>query len=811
MAAPLYKRYPRELRNNAGKWLGIFLMLVIAISFTTGFLVAASSIERIVATMPEDYQIEDISFTTSFKAPKKALADVEALGGTVYEMFYRDLPLSYAGATHESTTRVFANRTEINLPVYAQGRAPQARGEIALDRVYCANNNLDLGSTVQVGGRDFELVGIVTLGDYSSQFQRNGEFVFNALSFTICQVVQEDFDELVDTAPVYHYSMLLDNRSMDLADRIDIEEQIADVFEEHDVVLDDLMDKDTNNAIHYAGDDVSGDQMMWQILLLLLIVIMAFVFVVLTGATIEEESGVIGTLMASGYRKGEIVRHYLAMPAIVGLSGCLVGNVLGYAWFTKPMQELYYNSYSLPPYQTFWNTRVFIVTTVVPFALLLVITLFGLLSKMRFTPLQFLRHELGKARGGARLVLPEKLPYLTRFRMRVFTRNFSQFVILFCGIFFASFLLFFGMCMLPSINHFAELSEQDVRANHMYALKAPLEIDVSAAERDAMAAAEELLLMEDKTSVSPLALAELALRSSTIDEDANLANTLANTPEAVEQAEKYGVYQLLVPRKFSDTSEEVTVYGIQEDSRYFSDIDVTGGKVAVGQGVFQKCRIQLGETAELSDRFSSDVYTITPTSESGTSATMSLYMSLNAFNEMFDNEPDYFNGYLSDEELNLNQRYVASDLTPAEMTKIVDQMQDSMGSMMEMLVAISVAIYLVLIYLLTKTVLDRSARAISSMKVFGYRDREINKLYVRAITVTVLASLVLCLPLIIYAVKGMLVIALSRYAGNITAFTPPYLLAMIVAIGAATYAVVALLHMRRIRRVPLSLAVKVEE
>ena len=43
----------------------------------------------------------------------------------------------------------------------------------------------------------------------------------------------------------------------------------------------------------------------------------AFVFVVLTNATIEQESAIIGTLLASGYRRSEIVLHYLALPAIV--------------------------------------------------------------------------------------------------------------------------------------------------------------------------------------------------------------------------------------------------------------------------------------------------------------------------------------------------------------------------------------------------------------------------------------------------------------------------------------------------------------
>ena len=37
MASPLAKRLPRELRNNLGKYLGMFLLLTLAIAFTSGY------------------------------------------------------------------------------------------------------------------------------------------------------------------------------------------------------------------------------------------------------------------------------------------------------------------------------------------------------------------------------------------------------------------------------------------------------------------------------------------------------------------------------------------------------------------------------------------------------------------------------------------------------------------------------------------------------------------------------------------------------------------------------------------------------
>ena len=80
MASPLTKRLPREFRNNLGKYLGMFLLLALAIAFTTGFLVAASSIEAIGNGMRDDYNSEDGHFATTCKADDDAIEAVEALG-----------------------------------------------------------------------------------------------------------------------------------------------------------------------------------------------------------------------------------------------------------------------------------------------------------------------------------------------------------------------------------------------------------------------------------------------------------------------------------------------------------------------------------------------------------------------------------------------------------------------------------------------------------------------------------------------------------------------------------------------------------
>ena len=401
----LLRRFPRDLRNNLGKYLGIFLLLVVSIALVAGFLSAASSISKIIEDMPEKYTIEDGQFSTSFKANDKAIDAVEELGCTVYESFNMDLPAvkSKSDSSEETdfTLRTYNNRTEVNLAAYCEGNQPSASDEIAVDRVFASNAGISVGDTIEVAGKTMTVSGIMTMPDYQALFEKNSDFVFNALTFTVAEVSPEAFDDFAqDNSVTYTYSFVTDNRSMALSDRVDMEKDMVTALSDNNVAISSLIDSSNNQGIGYPADDIEGDSSMWETLMFLLIIIMAFVFVVLTSATIEEESSVIGTLMSMGFKKGEILLHYMTLPTFVGLLGAVFGNVLGYTLMADPMKDLYYNSYSLPPYAATWDWHVFIITTVVPVVLLIVITFIGLLRKLRFSPLQFLRHELG--RGGTR-------------------------------------------------------------------------------------------------------------------------------------------------------------------------------------------------------------------------------------------------------------------------------------------------------------------------------------------------------------------------------------------------------------------------
>ena len=886
MMSPLTKRFPRELKNNLGKYLGIFLLMSVAIALTSGFLLAAHSISVIIDEMPEKYSIEDGRFTTTFEATDEQLDAVrdaadDAGGIDIYENFALSCDFEQVQGENDRdrTVKAYIHREEVDLAAYAEGRAPEAADEVAIDRVFAKNSDVSTGDRVTLNGREFTVVGIMTTADNQALFQNNSDFTVNTLTFGVAELSQAGFQAIEDDGfePDYLYSYRFNDRSLTLAERTDVEKDMVHALSDAGAGVEDLIDADSNQGIGYAKNDVTGDSAMWTTLLYLIIVIMAFVFVVLTAGTIEEESAVIGTLLASGYRRSELVAHYLALPALVGIVAAAVGNVVGFTLMSEPMRNLYYGSYSLPPYYATWSWAVFLKTTVVPVAVLVLVTLFGLLRKMRRTPLQFLRHETGKNGVKRGFALPERLSFPARFRLRVFLRNLGNFATLFFGIGFASLLLLFSLAILPTMHHYSENLRESVVANHQYTLKAPLELEGTDDERAAWKAVDalshvkgsELDEAEDaadalqdsldalQDAASALAASPSASALQTLadaqsdfevkqdalnrsldkiaatlglsrddvvdmmddasavdasDEDVHPVNTVDNGASAIAQAEKYALYTLEYDRGGDAGTESITVYGVPEDSRYWDGIDLGEGRAVFGGGLIDKFGFQSGAEVSLYDKYEDETRTLTYSGSTwGTKSDMAIYLSLADFNDFFGNDSAYFNAYASDEELSLDSRYLASDLTPEDMDAIGDQFTGMMNDMIGMLVGLSIFIFLLFIYLLTKSVIDRSARAISYMKVFGYRDREISKLYIRSITVTVALSLVICQPLIIVGLTAIFKAMLLSYSGNIEIYVPLSCILEVIAAGFATYLVVALLHTRRIKRVPLALALKVQE
>ena len=757
MKNPTRKRILRELRDELGKYLVIFLLLTATIGFVSGFLVADGSMLAAYEEGFSFYNIEDGYFDLAQKANKAQVKTIQGWGVQLYENFYVEKPL-----TNGSTLRVFAPREQVDRVCLMSGSLPQTADEVAIDRMYADNNGLAPGDTLETeDGRRWTVSGLVALSDYSCLFSDNNDSMFDSVKFGVGIVTEDCFDALGTDQLTYHYAWKYDDPPADKADQQDRGEELMKQLTA-EVKLESFVPQYQNQAITFTGDDMGSDRAMMIALLYIIIAIMAFVF----GVT-------IGMLRASGYTRSELVRHYLAAPLLVLIVSAVVGNVLGYTLMKDVCAGMYYGSYSLPTYVTCWNSEAFLLTTVVPALLMLVINWAVLRRTLTLSPLKFLRRDLSRKKQRRAIPLSSKLPFFGRFRLRVIAQNLGSYAVLLVGVLFTNLLLMFGMMFPPVLSHYQEIMEQNLLCRYQYLLQVPLS---AANEEQKLQSMVSMLWFQHQVETEQ------------------------------EDAEKFSAYTLnTLGERYK--SETVLLYGVEEGSRYIP-IDTDG--VWVSQAYADKYGVAAGDTLTLQEPYETDTYTFTIDGVYDYMGSLALFMGRDRLNDTFDLGKNYFCGYLSDQPIaDIDEQYIASVTTLDTLTKISRQLQVSMGSMMNLVNGFAVAIFVVLVYLLSKIVIEKNAQSISMAKILGYSDGEIARLYLLPTSLVVVACLLISLPVESRVMEWLFyTIMLESISGWIPLYAEPSLYVKMLAIGLVSYAAVAMLELRRIRRVPMDEALK---
>ena len=94
-------------------------------------------------------------------------------------------------------------------------------------------------------------------------------------------------------------------------------------------------------------------------------------------------------------------------------------------------------------------------------------------------------------------------------------------------------------------------------------------------------------------------------------------------------------------------------------------------------------------------------------------------------------------------------------------------------------------------------------------KILGYSNREISGLYVTSTSIVVVTSVILSIPIVgavMYYIYRMLMI--SSMNGWISFVIRPVVVVKMLLLGIGTYLIVAALEYRKVKRVPMDIALK---
>lgn len=644
------------------------------------------------------------------------------------------------------------------------GRLPENKNEIAIDRMHADNVGIKVGDTISTGGEKYEVSGLIAYVNYATLHEKSTDLMFDAITFDVAMVTKEGWERLNGTCH-YNYAWRYDKRPADDVDEKEMSDDFLDDLYKEVITsgnqVEDYTPAYANPAITFATDDMGSDLAMGGVILDVLIVIIAFIFAVTISNTIKKESMTVGTLRASGYTKGELVRHYLAAPVIVTFVSAIIGNILGYTVFKELIVYMYYSNYSLPTYVTLWNPDAFIKTTIIPVVLMFVINLLVLMRMLRHTPMQFLRCDLKKNKRKKAMRLP-RWNFLSRFRLRIIFQNIPNYLILFVGIAFISIMLAMAIGMPSTLQYYKDNTKDMMFADYQYVLKS----------------------YKDETGK------EITTKNS--------------------DAEKFSMDSLLY--KTDALDEEVSIYGVEDTSKYISLPDAKNLKekeVYISKPFSDKYDVAVGDTVTLNAKYEKKKYLFKVKGFFEHSQSIAVFMPIEQYRTVFDKDEDAFDGFFTNTKIkDVKKGYIATVITEREITKMSNQLDHTMGSYMLYFQFLCVVLSAVLIYLLTKIIIEKNEVAISMTKILGYTDGEIAKLYLLATTIVVIICAALSVLVGTLVMRSVWAVMLQSMSGWFTFIMGPLDYFKMFAFIFVGYLVVMFFDFRRIRKIPLDEALK---
>lgn len=706
MKNPINNRIARLFIKEPGRYLPIFILLLITITVISAFFIVQGSIEKIYYEYVEDTKLEDGSFTVISELSEDARTSIEDMGFEIHDNYF--VELNYKNTTL-STHKI---REGFNEATLIEGRLPETDNEIALDHNYAISNHLELGSDLNFDEGRFRIVGFIVLPDYIAMLKNSNDLVMDTLNYGAALVTNQGFEKISTKAVQYNYSYHEKEKSLTKKEAYD---RLKDLGKEvsKDNILTNAQTRSQNKRIAYLMDDMGGDVPMIMTLLAIIMIALAFVFTVQTKNLIEEEASVIGTLMATGYKKSELIFHYMLFPSSAVILSALIANALTYAHFYNIFTGLYYSSFSLPPFKPDFNLRALILTTLIPGLIIIGINLFMLVNKLGLSPLRFLRNELTRKRNKKRLNLPD-IAFIRRFRLKVLFDNKLSVFSLIVGVTIANILLCFGLGFKPIFDNHIESVKAEMPSQYQTYVRGIDDLD------------------EEKFASSGFEI--------TIGEN----------------------------------THPFVLYGIEKNSKYYDASLIDGLKnneIMASDGLLKKFDLEVGDEIELKNPYTDEAYKVIIKERYEKGVSLAAFMPLKSFNKLLDYDEDYFSGYFSKEKLDIDEKFVLATIDSEILDRAMEHFVKTFGAVRIPITIVSLIFYLVFMYLLSKMIIEKNRTPISYLKIFGFSDRENSSIYLNA-TGLVLTIYLLLSPFIL---QGLMEVIMKNSMKKFDAYMAPYM------------------------------------
>lgn len=856
----LRKRLGRELKTNFARYLALVLLIVMGMYIIVSVVASADTIIDGTAEHGKQNKVEDGQFGVFIPLTDEQEKEITDKGITLEQHFSIDVT-----AKDGSKLRVFRKRNDIDLIELDSGRLAEKKGEAVVEKRYSEEHSLSVGDKLTAGGVEFEIVGIGTIPDYDAPFENFSDTAVSSKGFGLLFVSDDQYDyfknDSEQKAEDLCYAYRLNSKATDdelkkmiedfdfdykkvtdkyyletikdvLKQRDDISNGIDKLYDgsqtlkdgvkalsegadalydamgglyegakalpeganaitagvkaaydgskdlsegarsaysgaeslangidsfkkQADELLDEVFTIDLDNLTMFVkkGDNVriagaAGDVVMNKyaglgvgVILMALLTYVISVFVI---HQIQRESSVIGALYALGAKKKDLIRHYITLPTIVAFVGGIIGAVIGFSPVGIDYQLLdSYAYFSLPDFTPVYPLYLIIYSVVMPPVVSVIVNTLVINKRLSQTALSLIRNE--QKTGHYSRVKIKSRNFIRSFQIRQMLREMRTGITVLLSMLFSLFILMLGVDCYYLCENVRKDTINDTKYEYMYTLKYPEESVPEGGE-------------------------------------ACFVKTLSK--------EQLG-YNL-----------DVTVMGMDSNNKYY-DVKTHKGKsfITVSQSVVERYGVAKGDKFILTDDATSMDYAFTVEDICDERGGLMVFMDIDSMRELFGEGDTYYNCLLSDKKLDIDEGRLYSTTTKSDIERSAAVFTDLMMSMIVMLIAVAVIIFCSVMFLMLNVTIERASFGISLVKVFGYKTKDVKKLYLNGNAIIITLGALIEIPLSKMFMDKVFPVFIPNVTSGINLAFPWYAYVIIFAGVMATYFIITSILVRKLGKI----------
>lgn len=772
----LNKRYARNIKKNLSFYICVCLLTILVVVLYLDFDAGTQKFGRVLDRFYEKFRVEDAQFTTVYEIDEAAIEELEKKYDILIEkQRYADFELD------DYTVRVVDVSKKINMLIPNDSNAetgepvtnisdgsvtgissssvtdasgglvtgisdesvagisdkPNIDNEesevphiIMFNTGLMEGNNIKKGDIIELGGMSFTFTGGFERPDYLFPIKDTSDTYALKNEFGIAVVSDEDFEYLSKASKdsFEYYSIIYNS---------DNEAEVRKAINREYTMLS-YLNAQTNTRISTPLLEVEETANMMHMVILVLVIFVSVIISVVIGRRIKNDRRQIGVLIALGYRKRELIKHYAFYGLYSGLIGTVIGVIISCLFSNKLIQYLFFKIEPIPiSYQV--SLPNILIAVIVP-TLMYTFSVYRSAAKVMKTDVITMISGRSQGREVSRLRMKKShLKTKTKYKLRQIFGKPGRSIIVIIGMAFGGMLYAFCITCIDSMDDYVKHTVDQIGSfEYEYFLKSP-----------------ELGEPEEGDAIYGASF------------------------EVKGRDDMIMLLGIDSPRLINFTDNDGNELQYDEDHYYITSM----ASLAYGAGV--------GDEISFVDPITLDEYTVKVTDVIKNDSQAAIYCSrenaielLKVNDNMFsaangmigmrasiynllhpvgEEELLPYNIIMSDKELDMDSDDLVKTISKTSLADQINEVKTNMENLMEIIDVFAVLICVIVVYMMVNVLMTEASSSVSMLKVLGYRNKEINSMVLNVYHFLVPIAIVISFLLGFFGTKAVFTANVSVY------------------------------------------------